>query len=966
MFCDKPHTKRNSRKTAVPATSEEVMKKFYERFKHEHAAFLACFEGIEEQVDCAQYASLLLICTMFVYFIQRKGLLDAQRSDMLDGDCNYLSNRLQMTQQADGRGHFHAFYRAFLLRLFHNKSGSRPGSPEWDELLGNVPYLNSHVFDISKIEREYRAIHIPDEAFERLFGFFDEFEWRLDDSPFCSEHELNPDVIGYIFEKYSNQKQMGAYYTQGDITEYISKNSIIPCLFENIARKCPDLFRLDGTAWTLLRADPERYMYAAVKHGCALPLPLEIEEGVSDVQRRAAWDGPAPREYGLPLETWREVVTRRQRTEQIKTSLANREICSIDDLITYNLDLRQFAQDIILFIEHSEQLAAFYESLEGLTILDPTCGSGAFLFAALAILEPLYVACLERMQQISKEHARQDGVAEDDADWLFLRAFRKILGQAAYYHNSRSFVCRSIIMKNLYGVDLMSEAVEICKLRLFLKSVSQIETLAEIKMLATIDFNIRAGNALVGFATSREVSRIIEREMGGLLFAREMLQQIREQGREIERQFAEDQQLQMEQGLQPELFASNKKRQRALCVELRASLDRYLAAEYGIDWHNISPEEGRAEAFARWRLAFQPFHWMVEWYGIMQNGGFDVIIGNPPYVAYSKVRDIYQVQFYETQSCGNLCAYVLERAATLLRPRGRCGMIVPVSTVACESYRPLSRLLLEKHIWISSYSNRPGKLFTGVEQRLAILLLRNVEAPTLLTSAYRHWYEAERAQLFATLHYTAASTWGPTGMPLKSGCVHAEAVFERLMRQRGFPVLNSQQPGAAVWVHNGPTYWVRALPFEPNTGQKSQRSDHYCKILVASQDAAFVLAAILSSSTFYFFYKLVSNCRDLGQKELHLFPLGQLQPASEARLVELGRLLAQRLKDTAERRTRRYTSSGMVYEVSYEEYYPARARALLDEIDRILAGHYGFSDEELDFLLHYNSKYRRSREGVPF
>ena len=46
-------------------------------------------------------------------------------------------------------------------------------------------------------------------------------------------------MLGYIFEKYINQKQMGAYYTKEDITEYIAKNTIIPYLFDATEKKCP-------------------------------------------------------------------------------------------------------------------------------------------------------------------------------------------------------------------------------------------------------------------------------------------------------------------------------------------------------------------------------------------------------------------------------------------------------------------------------------------------------------------------------------------------------------------------------------------------------------------------------------------------------------------------------------------------------------------------------------------------------
>src|SRR5438105_13411425 len=92
-------------------------------------------------------------------------------------------------------------------------------------------------------------------------------------APSKNDKEINPDVLGYIFENYINQKQMGAYYTKEDITDYISKNTIIPYLFDAAQQKCLIDFDADGPIWSLLRKNPERYIYDAVKHGCELPLP---------------------------------------------------------------------------------------------------------------------------------------------------------------------------------------------------------------------------------------------------------------------------------------------------------------------------------------------------------------------------------------------------------------------------------------------------------------------------------------------------------------------------------------------------------------------------------------------------------------------------------------------------------------------------------------------------------------------
>jgi hypothetical protein len=91
-----------------------------------------------------------------------------------------------------------------------------------------------------------KKIAIADIAFEHLFSFFREYDWHLDKRENRNDREINPDVLGYIFEKYINQKEMGAYYTREDITEYISKNTIIPFLFDQARRDCTVAF--DKTA----------------------------------------------------------------------------------------------------------------------------------------------------------------------------------------------------------------------------------------------------------------------------------------------------------------------------------------------------------------------------------------------------------------------------------------------------------------------------------------------------------------------------------------------------------------------------------------------------------------------------------------------------------------------------------------------------------------------------------------------
>lgn len=98
-----------------------------------------------------------------------------------------------------------------------------------------------------------------------------------------ADNEINPEVLGYIFEKYINQKQMGAYYTKEEITEYISKNTVLPFLFDAAHAKCKVAFENPNgpTVWDLLKDDPDRFIYASVRRGIDQPLPADIAGGLN-------------------------------------------------------------------------------------------------------------------------------------------------------------------------------------------------------------------------------------------------------------------------------------------------------------------------------------------------------------------------------------------------------------------------------------------------------------------------------------------------------------------------------------------------------------------------------------------------------------------------------------------------------------------------------------------------------------
>jgi methylase of polypeptide subunit release factors len=931
---------------------ERVTRKFYDRFKTEHAKFLDFIEGIPDEDLQRWYASVMLNRLMFIYFIQKKGFID--------NDTNYLITKLAQSKQ---RGK-DRFYTDFICPLFFEGFAKKENerSPETRKLLGKVPYLNGGIFLKHQIEEQCgEKISIPDSAFERLFNFFGQYNWHLDERPLRRDDEINPDVLGYIFEKYINQKQMGAYYTKEDITEYISKNTIIPSLFDTAQKKCKIAFTPptdnspDMSVWRLLQSDPDRYIYDAVKKGVELPLPENIAIGLNDVSKRTDWNKSAPGEYALPTEIWREVVARRKRYEEVHAKLANGEINDINDFITYNLNIRQFAQDVIENCEGPELLRAFWQAITQITVLDPTCGSGAFLFAALNILDSLYEACIDRMESFVSELDRSGEKHHPEK----YSDFRKVLERMSEHPNQRYFILKSIMVNNLYGVDIMDEAIEICKLRMFLKLVAQVDNVDKIEPLPDIDFNVRAGNTLVGYASLDEVRKTLEETLG---YAKKEVDKIEEKAQDLDGFFKIFQEMQTEQGMSPQDFTEAKLEVRQRMKTLEDELNRYLAKEYGVD-------VTKQETYDKWLASHKPFHWFIDFYGIIKIGGFDVIIGNPPYVEYRKVKREYAVRGYETEDCGNLYAFAMERSLSLIKDKARFGMIVPSSASNTDGYISLQNIIIKQsHVHISSYSDQRGKLFDIPHPRLCIIIYKKEPKKCEVRSTlYIKIGVGElRDKLFQRLDYSDVAEFIKPGIIPRYSSRNEMSINRKLYNQArkiGNYVVNAG---------NNKTYYTRKISwfvqvtsFVPEISKENGelREPSELKTLVlASSMHADICFAILNSNLFYWYVTTNSDCRNLNMREVLGFPINidSMQQEIQSRLKILADHLTNSLKAESEYRDMTFNDVGIL---RIQCIFPGRSKPIIDEIDRVIAEHYGFTDEELDFIINYDIKYRMDRDS---
>ncbi len=659
---------------------ERVTKNFFKEFQEQHTTFLSLIKGIENEADKRWYTSVLLNRLMFVYFLQRKGFID-------NNNTLYLQNKLEDSQK---RGE-NLFYQQFLPSLFF-EGFAKPENQRTDPakaLIGNIKYLNGGLFLKHKIEQEYNNISIPDSAFENVLNLFAKFSWNLDDTPGGNDNEINPYVLGYIFEKYINQKAFGAYYTRPEITAYLCDRTINKLILD-----------------------------------------------------------------------------------QVNQLVAPRKFDSINDLITK--------------LDGSLCQRLLYDILPNLSLLDPACGSGAFLIAAMQTLIYIYSSVIATIEIRIKDPSLKQRLDKERAAHTSLQYYIK----------------KQIISNNLFGVDIMPEAIEIAKLRLFLELVASAHTVDELEPLPNIDFNIMAGNSLIGLIRVDETAfdAVGNAQQGNLLQALaaanyQAILEDKNKSIDLYKKHAfipgEENLPGGETGTHQDIRLLNlRKHIEKLNQESQAKLNSLLLDEFSKRL-GIKYEEVQLTGKSKKRVLniqdieeLKPFHWGYHFDKVLGRGGFDAIITNPPWEifkpqakeffaqhselvtknkmdikAFEKEQKTllenpeiavtwlqYQSQYpyvsayyrsaaqYKNQisvvngkKSGtdiNLYKLFVEQCFNLLRPSGECGIVIPSGIYTDLGTKQLREMLFSqtKITGLFCFENRKT-IFEGVDSRFKFVVL---------------------------------------------------------------------------------------------------------------------------------------------------------------------------------------------------------------------------------------------------
>ena len=156
--------------------------------------------------------------------------------------------------------------------------------------------------------------------------------------------------------------------------------------------------------------------------------------------------------------------------------------------------------------------------------------------------------------------------------------------------------------------------------------------------------------------------------------------------------------------------------------------------------------------------------------------------------------------------------------------------------------------------------------------------------------------------------------------------------------------------------HTGGLYWKIFTNFAPKfhgDGAK-QNSQTQTSFSMLEKDHVLSLIASLSSDVFWWYYTIASNLRDMSPYDINHFPI-ITEMLNDSALQNLGNKYMQDLKKNSEMLTRHQKSTGTT---QTQQFKISKSKTIIDEIDKIIAKHYGFSEEELDYIVNYDYKYR--------
>jgi hypothetical protein len=388
------------------------------------------------------------------------------------------------------------------------------------------------------------------------------------------------------------------------------------------------------------------------------------------------------------------------------------------------------------------------EIVNSIKICDPAVGSGHFLVSALnemiAVKNDLKILqdrTGKRLKEYQVEVVNDELIVTDEEGELFEynptnKESQRI--QETLFHEKQT-----IIENCLFGVDINSNSVKICRLRLWIELLKNAyyKNSTELETLPNIDINIKCGNSLVSrFAIDADLKKALKKSkwtIDGYKIAVATYRnaQNKEQKREMEKLIAD-----IKSDFRSEISLNDPKVKKLRDVKSQLFLK---SNEIGFDWgkkekadwnkkvlqltQETKKLETEIEEIKANKIFENAFEWRFEFPEVLnENGdfvGFDVVIGNPPYITIllgkKKEYNINESNYYKTnfktfEYKGNTYVLFMELGNNLINNHGLLNFIIPNTLLLSDTFSQTRQYLLS-NLQIIQIVNCEFKVFEEAE-----------------------------------------------------------------------------------------------------------------------------------------------------------------------------------------------------------------------------------------------------------
>ncbi|NWJ49134.1 MAG: hypothetical protein HXX08_25025 [Chloroflexi bacterium] len=338
-----------------------------------------------------------------------------------------------------------------------------------------------------------------------------------------------------------------------------------------------------------------------------------------------------------------------------------------------------------------------------------------------------------------------------------------------------------------------------------------------------------------------------------------------------------------------------------------------------------------------------------------------MIIGNPPYL---EMREIdYQPRNFKSVESGAVHVLCIERGLNLLKATGGLSMIVPLALVSTQRMQTIQNLLENKRtVFYSNYSWRPGKLFDTVNRALTIFIAHFTKESKTFSTKYEKWISETRNGLIERISYVEVPHQRQLFWVPKLGSNIEQSILNKVTKQKStIAHFNTKSDYKVFYRTTGGLYWKVFTDFPPafNVEGKSGHSSRETWFSLSKKEMVKPVIAILSSDIFWWWYTITTNLRDLNPSDIQKFPI----PEDVLNDTTLARVAETYLKDLQQNSTMLMRIQKQTGLTETQSFKIQKSKPIINEIDRILAQHYGFTAEELDFIINYDIKYRMGKSS---